>query len=194
MIKPGSDYTRSSGLSRPSRCISSRDVSTTPVVKDTMPRVAEKTDSDPLLRLIAIFKLVNSLLFFAVGVGVLHLFHKDVGERLGHLLSHLHVDSDNRYARELIMEVGRLTNTNLKLAAISLISFFYAALFGAEGVGLWLRKRWAEWFVVIVTGSLLPVEIYEIISGVSAAKILLTTVNLLIIASLIVLVRRKQEK
>ena len=154
----------------------------------------KKADSDPLLRLISIFKLIKSALFFAAGIGVLHLFHKDVGERLEQLLNHLHVDPDNRYARQLIKQVGRWTNTDLKLAAISLISFFYSALFGTEGVGLWLRKRWAEWFVVIVTGSLLPVEIYEIVHKVNAAKIILTTANLLILVYLIVVIRRKQKK
>jgi uncharacterized membrane protein (DUF2068 family) len=156
--------------------------------------VSPKADSDPFLRLIALFKLVKAALFFGVGIGILNLFHKDVGERLQHLLDHLHVDSDNRYAQELIGQVGRMTNTNLKLAGLSAISFFYAALFGTEGTGLFLRKRWAEWFVVIVTGSLLPLEIYEIILKVSAAKILLTIGNLLILGYLIVVIRRKQQK
>jgi uncharacterized membrane protein (DUF2068 family) len=137
---------------------------------------------------------VKALLFFAAGIGVLHLFNKDVGERLGHLLDHLHVDPDNRYAQELISKVGQMTNSNLKLVGISAISFFYAALFGTEGTGLFLRKRWAEWFVVIVTGSLLPVEIYEICHKVSALKIILTVVNLLILAYLIIVIRRKQNK
>jgi uncharacterized membrane protein (DUF2068 family) len=156
--------------------------------------VTTKADPDPLLRLIAFFKLVKSVLFFAAGIGVLHLFHKDVADRLEHLLDHLHVDPDNRYAKAFLGEVGKLTDTNLKLIGLSLIAFFYSALFGTEGVGLYLRKRWAEWFVVIVTGSLLPVEIYEIILRVSALKIAVTVVNLLIIGYLIVVIRRKQAK
>jgi uncharacterized membrane protein (DUF2068 family) len=156
--------------------------------------MSQKTDSDPFLRLIAFFKLVKATLFFAAGIGVLHFFNKDVGERLQHLLSHLHVDPDNHHAQELIDQVGKMTNTNLKLAGLSAVSFFYAALFGTEGTGLFLRKRWAEWFVVIVTGSLLPLEIYEIIHKISAAKIILTVANLLILGYLIVVISRKQKK
>ena len=33
-------------------------------------------------------------------------------------------------------------------------SFVYAALFLTEGIGLWLAKPWAEWFTIIITGSL----------------------------------------
>ena len=154
----------------------------------------QKADSDPLLRLIAFFKLVKAVLFFAVGVGVLHLFNQDVADRLGQTLDHLHVDPKNHFANALLEQVGRMTNTNLKLAALSIIAFFYSALFGTEGVGLFLRKRWAEWFVVIVTSTLLPVEIYEVFHKFGVWKIVVLAINLLIIAYLVVVIRRKQRK
>lgn len=154
---------------------------------------SKKADSDPLLRVIAFFKLVKSALFLAAGIGVLHFFNKDVADRLEHLLDHLHVDPRNHYANALLEQVGRMTNTNLKLAGLSIIAFFYAGLFGTEGVGLFLRKRWAEWFVVIVTGTLLPVEIYEIFHKFHAWKVVALAINLAIIAYLVVVIRRKQK-
>jgi uncharacterized membrane protein (DUF2068 family) len=157
-------------------------------------RVSAKADFDPWLRVIALFKLIKSVLFAAAGVGVLNFFDKDVAGRLQHALNHLHVDPDNRYSQEFLAQVGRMTDTNLKLLGLSLISFFYAALFGTEGVGLFLRRRWAEWFVVIVTSTLLPLEIYEIIHKVSAVKIVVTLINLLVIGYLIVVIRRKQNR
>ncbi len=66
-------------------------------------------------------------------------------------------------------------------------------LFGVEGTGLLLRKRWAEWMVVIVTGSLLPLECYELFHKPNAVKAVLAAVNLLILAYLIAVIRRKQE-
>ncbi len=155
--------------------------------------VSAQADSDPWLRLIAFFKLVKSVLFVAAGVGVLNFFHQDVAGRLQHTLDHLHVDPDNRYAQMLLVEVGKMTDTNLKLVGLSLVSFFYAGLFGTEGVGLFLRKRWAEWFVVIVTGSLLPLEIYEIFHKFGGWKVAVLVINLAIIAYLITVIRRKQK-
>ena len=32
-----------------------------------------------------------------------------------------------------------------------------------EGVGLWMRRAWAEWFTVIATASLIPFELWELI-------------------------------
>jgi len=31
------------------------------------------------------------------------------------------------------------------------------------GVGLWMQKRWAEWLTVIITASLIPLEVWELI-------------------------------
>ena len=36
-------------------------------------------------------------------------------------------------------------------------------LFVVEGIGLLLHKRWAEYFTVITTGLLMPIEIYELV-------------------------------
>jgi uncharacterized membrane protein (DUF2068 family) len=53
-----------------------------------------------------------------------------------------------------------------------------------EGVGLWLLKRWAEWFTVILTASLLPLEAYELHQHPTIAKILILMLNLAIVAYL----------
>ena len=99
-------------------------------------RMRTQADSDPWLRVIAFFKLIKAVLFTAAGIGVLNLFHKDIAGRVQQALDHLHVDPDNRYAQEFLAQLGRMTDTNMKLLGISLISFFYAALFGTEGIGL----------------------------------------------------------
>jgi len=41
-----------------------------------------------------------------------------------------------------------------------------------EGVGLALRKRWAEYLTIIATSSLIPLEVYELIQHFSVMKIL----------------------
>src|SRR5664280_1117170 len=41
----------------------------------------------------------------------------------------------------------------------------YAALEAIEGVGLWLLKRWGEYFAAVATAIFLPLEVRELISG-----------------------------
>ena len=153
--------------------------------------MSDKPASDPFLRLIALFKLVKSVLFIGAGIGLLHFVNKDIEERLLHLMDSLHVDSENHLAKLCLDQAGKLTNT--KIETISAIAFFYGTLFGIEGTGLWLRKRWAEWFVVVMTASLLPLEGYEIWHKITLAKVALTIGNLIILAYLITVIRRKRS-
>jgi uncharacterized membrane protein (DUF2068 family) len=66
---------------------------------------------------------------------------------------------------------------NETLAMFGKASFAYAALFVVEGVGLWLEKTWAEYLTVIVTGSLIPFEVYGLTQEFSAAKLVTLLVN-----------------
>ena len=152
-----------------------------------MPEVSRP---DPLLRLIAFFKLMKSVLFICAGFGLLHFLNRDVETRLVMLMDSLHVDSDNHVAKWCLHAAGDLTKG--KKETLSAIAFFYGILFGVEGTGLYLRKRWAEWFVVIMTGSLLPLEIYEIAHRISVAKVALLVGNLIILGYLIAVIRRRQ--
>jgi uncharacterized membrane protein (DUF2068 family) len=56
----------------------------------------------------------------------------------------------------------------------------FAALEAVEMVGLWFAKRWAEYLTFIATVALLPLEVYELTSGVSALKLVTFVINLAI--------------
>jgi uncharacterized membrane protein (DUF2068 family) len=153
--------------------------------------VNETKSADPFLRIIALFKLAKATLFFVAGIGLLHFLNEDVESRLQHLMDNLHVDQHSHFLKWCLKQAGLLTKD--KKAVLSAIAFFYSALFATEGTGLYLRKRWAEWLVVILTGSLLPIEAYEIWHKVTVVKILFTIGNILILGYLISVIRRKQK-
>jgi uncharacterized membrane protein (DUF2068 family) len=62
-----------------------------------------------------------------------------------------------------------------------------------EGTGLFLRKRWAEYFTIIATSSFIPLEIYEIVRRVTLGKIILLLINLAVVVYLAVEVRQNPE-
>ena len=74
-----------------------------------------------------------------------------------------------------------------KLKAIGVGIFVYAALPLTEGTGLLLRQRWAEYFTVIVTGSFIPLELYELAKHVTLTRLAVIAINVLIVW---ILVRR----
>jgi uncharacterized membrane protein (DUF2068 family) len=77
-----------------------------------------------------------------------------------------------------------------QLKDASVGTFVYAGLLLTEGTGLSLRKRWAEYFTIITTAGLIPLEAYEIHRHVTAITVVLL-INVAIVIYLIVRVRRK---
>src|SRR5277367_4859061 len=150
-----------------------------------------KPADNRLIRLIALFKLIKSALLIAVGFGVLHLLHKDLASVLQHWIEKLSLDPGNRFVEQGLQKVSNLTPDKIK--DLGIVSFIYAALFLTEGIGLWLVKRWAEWFSVIITTSLIPVEIYEIHRHPSAIKCLVLIVNIAVVGYLLYRIRHERE-
>lgn len=131
------------------------------------------------LILIAIFKLLKGLLLLAVGVGALKMLHRDVAASVANWVDVLRVDPDNRYIHRVLVKI--LAVSPRQLRELSAGTFFYAALLLTEGVGLLLRKRWAEYFTVITTAVLIPLEIYEIAKRVTGVKLGVLAINIAIV-------------
>src|SRR5437879_3205097 len=144
---------------------------------------------DRWLRLIALFKLIKGMLLVAAGIGALRLLHRDVADVVERWIDVLRVDPDNRFIHGVLVKV--LTVNDRMLKEVSAGTFAYAALFLTEGTGLLLRKRWAHYFTIIVTGSFFPLEIYEFARHPSAAKAAVIVLNVAIIAYLIVRLRQE---
>jgi uncharacterized membrane protein (DUF2068 family) len=134
-------------------------------------------------RVIGALKLGTALLLGAAGFGIFRLLNKDLGEALEHFASRLHLDPENRLVHEVVYQVAGIDRAHLKVIGAG--TFFYAVLEGLEGVGLLLRRRWAEYLTVVATGLLLPLEIYEIIRKPNAVRIGVLLANLAIVAYLI---------
>ena len=141
------------------------------------------------LLLIALFKLLKGIALLAVGIGALRLLHRDIAETVEHWVDILRVDPDNRYVHSLLVRALRVNTHQLK--AVSAGTFIYSALLLTEGVGLLLRRRWAEYFTIVTTGGLIPLEVYELAKHVTFVKIVVLIVNIAIVVYLVLRVRRE---
>jgi uncharacterized membrane protein (DUF2068 family) len=149
-----------------------------------------KSSGDRLIRVIAVFKFVKAALLIALGVGVFRLVHKDLGRLLEHWCEVLRLDPGSHFVNLTLERATHASPAEIK--KLGLGSFLYAGLFLAEGTGLWLRKRWGEWLTVIITSSLVPVEIYEIYRHSSYAKVVVLALNIAIVLYLIYHMRRRR--
>ena len=135
------------------------------------------------LMAIGIFKLIKALVLVVLGIGVFKLVHHDILEVLSRWVGMVHVDPDNKYFQQVVTKLWSVDDR--KLEEVGAGTFFYAGLFLTEGLGLVLRKTWAEYFTIIVTGSFLPVEVYLMTQHLTAARVLATLVNIGIVWYLI---------
>jgi uncharacterized membrane protein (DUF2068 family) len=142
-----------------------------------------KTSQTRVVRLIALFKLLKGVLLIAVGVAALKLLHTDIATLVESWVAVLGLDQNSRFVGRALSTTAALTPNRVRDLIVG--SFLYGGLFLTEGMGLWLLKRWAMWFTVIITGSFLPLEIYELTRHPSAGKIGLLAVNLALVGYLI---------
>ena len=151
--------------------------------------MARKTRrSDFALILIGVFKLLKAILLIALGVGAIKLLHRDVADTLTRWVHAVRFDPDNRYVHAALTRAFSVTHKQLR--ELSAGTFLYAALFATEGTGLLLRKRWAEYFTIVTTALFIPLELYEIAHHFTPVKVVVTLINVLIVAYLVARVRK----
>jgi len=135
-----------------------------------------KPSDTALIRLIALFRLLKAVLLIVVGLGVLQLLHKDTASVVAHWVRIFGLDPGEPYVDRMLQKVIALTPNRIRGLGIG--SFIYAGLFFTEGIGLWMLKRWAEWFSIIITTSFIPIEIYEIHGHPTLLKVLVLVINI----------------
>lgn len=138
-----------------------------------------------ILRLLAIERWIRGLVIVAAGVAVL-LFRSSQGtvrERINSDLSAAKPLLDQLGFSEsgsgLVREIEKALNargTTLILVASGLL--LYGGLQVVEGVGLWMLKRWGEYFAVVATSLFLPLEIYELVEKLTVLRVIVFVINI----------------
>jgi uncharacterized membrane protein (DUF2068 family) len=71
------------------------------------------------------------------------------------------------------------------LALLTLMLTGYALIEVLEAVGLWLLKRWGEYFAVIATAVFLPLEIHDLAKGITMTRMVTFGINVLAVIYLV---------
>ncbi len=157
-----------------------------------MARTAKAKKRNKGLLAIAIFKFIKGTALLFVTLSALNLLHKNLAAEVTRWIDMVRIDPDNQYIAA-VLEKLRFIHTQ-ELKELSALTFFYAALFLTEGVGLALEKFWAEWLTIIATGLFIPVEICELCHEPTWMKAALLLINILIVAFLIFLARNRTRR
>src|SRR4051812_28239892 len=106
------------------------------------------------LRIIAAGKLVKVLTLVSAGIAALATVGHDPPHVVRHVANGIGIAPGNHLLQELTAKVAGLSTRGL--VEIALGCFAYAALFGTEGIGLWLEKKWGEYLTIFITVSFIP--------------------------------------
>jgi uncharacterized membrane protein (DUF2068 family) len=130
---------------------------------------------------------MKAALLILIGIRIFKMVHGDIASQAEHLVTRLGLDPGSRHINQAIEKL--IYTPPHKIRELGIGSFFYAGLFFTEGIGLWMLKRWAEWFTVIITSSLIPFELYEMFRHPTPLKAGVIVVNIAIAIYLIYRIR-----
>jgi len=117
---------------------------------------------------------------------------KDVWLMAESLLALLHINTDRHFAQVFLDFADRVTDAHLWAAAQ--VAFGYSALRFTEAYGLWKERAWAEWLALISGTLLLPLEIRELMRGITLLRLSLFLGNMAIVLWMLYLIRQNRRR
>ncbi|WP_343600292.1 DUF2127 domain-containing protein [Mycobacterium sp.] len=145
-----------------------------------------------LMRALAVERAVRSAVAVLLAVGVLKVrgsraqlqqaFEQDL-PLIRPLANQLGWNPDESRIVRSIAGAFTLSPSTLLWIAVALAA--YAAIELVEAVGLWLMRRWGEYFAAIATSAFLPLEVYEITEKLTVLRCMALGVNVVAVVWLL---------
>jgi uncharacterized membrane protein (DUF2068 family) len=151
--------------------------------------MSDGSSGSRFILLIALERGVRGVLLVIGGIYLLSHTGAEVSKVAYDVVRAFDLNPDRPFFRHTLDKVGRLRGHQVEVFGAAALG--YGALELVEGVGLFLRKRWAEWLTVVATSLLVPLELYELVHKASALKAAGLAVNVAIVLYLVRVVRRK---
>lgn len=154
---------------------------------DSAPKVrrGQEVRSALILRIFAVERFIRALIFAAVAIAIWRFSASRLSleESYDHALPPLKtLLRDLGFSVEHSKVLGLInkafTTDPRILVYLAIGCAAYAAVEVIEGVGLWLVKRWGEYFAMIATSVGLPFEIYDLTNKVTALRAVAFVINL----------------
>lgn len=144
------------------------------------------------LRAVATFETFKGIFVLLMGLCAMWLVHRDVWWIAESLLARFHINPDRHLAQVFLDYADRVTDAHLWAAAQ--IAFGYSALRFTEAYGLWRERPWAEWLAFVSGALLLPLEVRELMRGITWLRSLVFLGNLAIVLYMLVLIRANHRR
>lgn len=155
----------------------------------------KRLDTDPHpavhvepLRWIGAYKLAKAALALVGGLLVLRIEHRMLPEVVPRWMHHFGIDPHTPSGNYILHHLLEIKPWR---AATAL--FVYTAVTAAEGLGLVLRKAWAEWLTLVTTSALIPYEAWRAWRRPDRVHAVIIALNVLVVAYLAWRIRRDRR-
>ena len=164
-----------------------------PAVAAPRVRRGNEVRSAFILRIFAIERFLRALVIAAAAFGVWRLSYSRTSlehefDRALPDVRRLYLDLGFNFSQSkligLVNHALELNSRTLGYLAIGLAG--YAIIEIVEGIGLWLQKRWGEYFAMVATSIFLPYEVYDLTVKITALRLLTFLINLALVVYLVV--------
>lgn len=171
--------------------------------RDTLPSLpvnmlapGQKLKSYPahrrMLRAVASVEFIKGIFVLFMGICALLLVHRDAWLYAESLLALFHINSDRRWAEYFLDFADNITDARLWAAAR--IAFAYSVLRFVEAYGLWKARSWAEWVAFLSGTLLLPLEVRELMRGITLVRSGFFIANLAIVFYMLYILRENRRE
>ena len=142
-------------------------------------------EHDAFIKVIIVERIVKAIVLIILAIGLLVAGQKGLLTAWAQdARDDLNLDAGQGLIQQLLLRaltfIGSFNHINL--LAIGTIA--YALLEGTEGIGLAMRRRWAEYLTVIATSILIPYEIYEVIHHLTLFRVGALLLNVAVVGYL----------
>ena len=144
------------------------------------------------LRWIGAYKLLKAAMALFMALVVLRWTHRDLPEVAAQWMERLHITAHSTVGHFISEKVVQVHGRSLRTVAV--ILFAYTVIATAEGVGLIMRRTWAEWLTVVTTAGFIPLEIYEVHKHYTWVRLTILVLNVAVLIYLVVRLRRDHAK
>lgn len=146
-----------------------------------------------ILRIFAVERFARAIIFAGLAyalwrfrysrVPIEQEYHQDLLPVLRTLMTELGYNVNHSRLLGLIQHAFALNARTLTWLTLGALG--YALVEILEGAGLWLLKRWGEYFAMIATSAGLPYEIYDLTAKVTALRAAAFGINIALVAYLV---------
>jgi uncharacterized membrane protein (DUF2068 family) len=142
-------------------------------------------EHDAFIKVIIVERIVKAIMLIALAVGLIFAGRSGLLTRWAdYAQDQLNLNTGHSLIVQVLFRllayIGNFTHTT----ALAIGAIAYAILEGTEGVGLAMRRRWAEYLTVIATGILIPYEAYEVIHRPTLFKVGALLLNVAVVGYL----------